>query len=292
MKRTEIGRTGPKIGNQKRTDTMNKKQSIMLAMTAALLASGSQAHAQLNYSADDLLLNFRDTDTISGNDLEVNLGLISTFAAFQGTEIVAPAGLVTGAFGAPSASVPIGLSAFAADAPGATGTLWLTRVDLTPGLTPSPVSAQQEFSVQNLVAARINNIGLGGNGGTADGSGAALVAGGTSGNSYQAQGEQSTAVGASGQMTINFGGDENIAASKGGPIESIQNGSAPVYESLWEMPVTGTADTYLGYFTFSPNGQVDFTSASTVPEPCTCALLAATGLIGWALRRQIRSLIT
>lgn len=268
----------------------------MLAVTGGLISAASLAHAQLNYAADDLVLNFRsvagiNTTAATGNDLEVNVGLISTFSAFQGTETVAPASLVTGAFGgAPSSSNPIGFSADAADATGTTGTLWLTRVDTTPGVVPTVVSAQQTFTAQNLVAARINNIGLGGDAGTSDGLGAATVPSGTSGNSYQAQGEQSAAVGASGQATINFGGDVNVAASKGGPIEGIQNGSAPVYEALWAMPVSGTSDTYLGYFTFLSSGQVNFTSASAVPEPSTYALLVVTGIFGWTFRRQIRSL--
>ena len=267
---------------------MTNQKSIMAAAAGVSLLVVSQARAQsFGYSADDLILNFRNTASVTANDLEVNLGPISTYSTFQGTEIVAPASLVQSVYGAPSASVPIGLSATAADASGTTGTLWLTRADSTPGSTPAFVSAQQVFSAQNLVAARIANIGTGADGGTILASGEATVPGSTGGNSYQAQGEQSTAAGASGQGTINFGGDENIAASKGGNIESFQNGSGPVYEALWEVPAAGTSDTYLGYFTFNTSGQVDFTSGTTVPEPSPYALFAATGLLALAFRRQL-----
>ncbi len=207
-------------------------------------------------------MNFRNTASTTANDLEVNLGPISALAALNATEIVATASLVQGVYGAPSPSVPIGFSAAAADASGTTGTLWLTRGDSTPGAAPDVAPAQQVFSAQNLVAARIANIGTGANAGTILAQGEAIVTGGTSGDSYQAQGEQSTAV--AGQSIINYAGDESIAASKGGNIESIQDGTGPVYEALWEVPKSGTPDTYLGFFTFNTDGEVDFTPASVV----------------------------
>jgi hypothetical protein len=255
---------------------MMKQKSIMIALAGAALLAAAQARAQsFGYSADDLLLNFRDTASITANDLEVNLGPISALAAFQGTKTVVPASLVQSVYGLPSASVPIGFSAAAADASGTTGTLWLTRADSTPGTTPTTVSGQQEFSAQNLVAARIANIGDGANGGTILAQGEATVPGATSGDSYQAQAEQSTAVEA--QLIVNYAGDENIAPSKGSSIESVQNGGGPVYEALWEVPVVGTPDTYLGYFTFQPSGEVDYTSASVVTVPPQSLVIAING---------------
>jgi hypothetical protein len=245
---------------------MITQKSFMIAVAGASLLAASQARAQsFGYSADDLVLNFRDTASITANDLEVNLGPISAIAAFQGTKIVIPPSLAQSAYGIPSPSVPIGFSAAAADASGTTGTLWLTRGDPTPGTTPTTESAQQVYSAQNLVAARIANIGVGANAGTILAQGEATVPGATSGNSYQAQAEQSSSSEA--QLIINFAGDENIAPSKGSNIESVQNGSGAVYEALWEVPVTGTPDTYLGYFTFQPSGEVDYTSASVVTQP-------------------------
>jgi hypothetical protein len=269
---------------------MTKQKSIMIAVAGASLVAASQAHAQtFGYSADDLLLNFRNTAVTSDANYEINLGPISSFDSSGGTITVASASLVDSMYsGAPSSSLPIGLSAAAADASGTTGTIWLTRAQTSTG-EPSVMSAQQVFSAQNLTAARIANIGTGANAGTILASGEASVPGATSGNSYQAQGEQAAATGAAGQGTINFGGDQNIAASKGGNIESIQNGSGTVYEALWEVPVSGSAETYMGYFTFNPSGSVEFTSVTAVPEPSTYALFGATGLLALAFRGRLRS---
>jgi hypothetical protein len=252
---------------------MTKQKSIMIAVAGASLLAASQARAQsFGYSADDLLLNFRNTVSITAGDLEVNLGPISAIAALQGKEIVIPATLVQTVYGgAPSISLPIGFSAAAADASGTTGTLWLTRADSTAGSTPTTESGQQLFSAQNLVAARIANIGAGADAGTILAQGEAVVPGATTGFSYQAQAEESSA--AEAQSIINFAGDENIAASKGSNIETVQDGSGPVYAALWVVPVTGTPDTYLGYFTFKASGEVDYTSGlgaiSQPPGPLT-----------------------
>jgi hypothetical protein len=256
----------------------NQKTMSIVAAGASLLAV-SQARAQsFNYAADDLILNFRNTASITDVDLEVNLGPISDFAQFDSTTMVVPASLIQSVYGAPSDSLPIGFSAAAADASGTTGTLWLTRADPTPGTIPSNYySAQQVFTAQNLVAARIANIGTGANGGTIVSSTpvAATVPGATTGDSYQAQAEQSSAQEA--QSIINFASDESIAPTKGSNIESVQSGSGPVYEALWEVPVAGTPDTYLGYFTFLPTGEVDYTSAKVVAQPPAVLSIAPFG---------------
>jgi hypothetical protein len=247
---------------------MTKQKTIMIAAAAASLVAASEARAQsFGYAADDLLLNFRNTASITDNDLEVNLGPVGAIASLQGTKMVVPASVVQGVYGgAPSDSTPIGFSATAADASGTTGRLWLTRAVATPGSVPAIASAQQELSAQNLVAARIANIGSGADGGNILAQGQATVIGGTSGDSYQAQAEQSSAQEA--QSIVDFAGDENIAPTKGSNIEIIQSGSGPTYSALWEVPVTGTPDTYLGYFTFQTSGEVDYTSAlGAVSQP-------------------------
>jgi hypothetical protein len=179
-------------------------------------------------------------------------------------------------YGSPGVSALIGFSAAAADASGTTGTLWLSRADSTPGTVPTTESAQQLFSAQNLVAARIANIGAGANAGTILAQGEALVTGATTGFSYQAQAEQSSAQEA--QLIIDYAGDENIAPSKGNSIEVVQSGGAAVYAALWEVLVTGTPDTYLGYFTFNPSGELDYTpAAAAVTEPPTTLTIIANG---------------
>jgi hypothetical protein len=175
-----------------------------------------------------------------------------------------PSALIQSVYGSPSESLPIGFSAAAADTSGTTGTIWLTRADSTPGTQPAVASAQQLFSAQNLVAARIANIGTGANAGTVIVPGESTVPGATTGDSYQAQAEQSSAQ--ESQSIVNFAGDENITASKGSNIESVQDGSGTVYEALWKVPVAGTPDTYIGYFSFKTSGEVDFTSAGAVAE--------------------------
>jgi hypothetical protein len=261
---------------------MTKQKTFMIAVAGVSLLAASQARAQsFGYAADDLLLNFRNTASITADDLELNLGPISAIAALKGTTMVVPASLVQTVYGTPSASIPIGFSAAAADASGTTGTLWLTRAETTPGTVPATDSAQQVFSAQNLVAARIANIGTGANDAVADGgqilaAGEATVPGATTGFSYQAQAEQSSAQ--EEQSVINYAGDENIAPSKGNNIEVIQSGGGAVYAALWEVPVAGTPDTYLGYFTFNASGEVDYTSGvGAVSEPPTTLTIVPNG---------------
>ena len=106
-------------------------------------------------------------------------------------------------------------------------------------------------------------------------------------NSYQSQAQDS-----GNPSEIDYGGSQSVASHAGGVLESQVTGSADVYEALWEVPVKGTgSDTYEGYFTFQPDGEIDFTTVASVPEPSTYVLLVVTGVAGLAFRRQIRSLI-
>jgi hypothetical protein len=269
---------------------MTKQKSIMIAVAGASILAAVQAQAQLDYSSGDLLLNFRNTANITGNDLEVNAGPISAIEAFSGTEVLAPSSLVSGVFGSALTGGTVGFSASGDDGSAPSDdVLFLSRQDTTPGTAPTTISAQASALTQGLVVTDIENIGAGGNAGTSAGAGAATVTGATTGDSYQAQGEQNNTV----TSTINFGSHENVAGSKGGPLESIQGGGGAVYEALWEVPVSGLgSDTYLGYLTFDTDGEVDYTSAvSAVPEPSTYGALASSGLLVLALRRQFRSLI-
>jgi hypothetical protein len=279
---------------------MNKPKAIMIAVAGAslLVASQAQASNSFGYSADDLVLNFRDTANLTGNDLEINLGPISVISALTSEETVVAGGaggLLQTVYSTALSGGTIGFSADAADTSGTTGTIWLTRAESAPniqGANPLQVPYSNATAVNN----KINNIGAGANGGTIVSQGVAEVVGATSGNSYQAQAEAGTS--AANQAKITFGGYISLLPANGGPIESIQTGSGPVYEALWEQPTSdganpgfGTSlgpDVYLGYFTFNPNGEVDYTPAS-VPEPSTYVLFGLTGLLGLAFRRQIRS---
>jgi hypothetical protein len=75
---------------------MTNQKSILIAAAGMSLLAVSQARAQsFGYADDDLLLNFRNTSSITANDLEVNLGPMSSFTSFSGTEQVVSASLVT-----------------------------------------------------------------------------------------------------------------------------------------------------------------------------------------------------
>ena len=260
----------------------------MLAVAGAAMVAASSTQAQVtSYSDGDILLMFRNTANITGNDLEVDLGPASGLSSDNGTVVVA-ASTVTSAFGAvPSSTLPIGYSA--AGSVLSTDELWLTRADTTPGTQPTHVAEQQNAAAQTPIANAISAIGQGAVAGTSGPvAGSALVSGGSA-NSYQQQAQQN-----SGGQTglINYGLNESLSSGAGGNIESINRGST-VYEALWDIPASDSSnptETYLGYFTFLPTGQVDFTSVTAVPEPATYGLLAATGLLAVALRRQFRSL--
>ncbi len=259
---------------------------------AAILAVCRLQAQSFNYNSDDLVLNFRNTGNITANDLEVDAGPVSALANGTSTSVLLHGG--AGGFlqqvygGLPSGSLVIGFSAAAADSQAAgTGLIWLSRSEAGPGTLASGQTppAQVAQSINNQVLNKINNIAAGAQSGTILASEVSTVPGGTSGNNYQAQGEQNTTL--AGQQTINYGGQLSVLNNKGGPIESTQNGSGDVYEGLWEQPPSGAgSDQYLGYFTFQPNGEVDFTPAG-VPEPSTYALLAGSGICAWIFRRRI-----
>jgi hypothetical protein len=286
---------------------MKKQPLLMLAVTGVLLAAGSQAQAQITYNNEDLLLNFRNATATTDPNVTVDLGnvnsFVSTVAALPGGTAVLdtgsgftaslPSGFnysgLTAVLGAPASGNVIGFSAAAAD--NVSSTLWLSRTQS--GLTPpAHKSLQGGSGPQGNTATAIGNIGAeaaGVNGDTIQltGSGVNAVSY-PSGDSYSYQ-SQGQGPGTPG--VISYGGSQFTSAAAGGVLESAVDGSANVYEALWEVPVSGTgSDTYEGYFTFQPDGEVDFTTTA-VPEPSMYALLVATGVVMFAFRRKIRRLI-
>lgn len=271
-----------------------------MALAGAALVVGSQAQAQQSaYANQDLLLNFRNINSQTPPNVEIDLGNVNTFLASvaPGTTVnldsgaASPSGLsaaqLLGAVGTPASGNPIGFSANAADS--TSDTLWLTRVITGPDATGTDLtaSAKQSASTQSATAQAVALIGAGYNGGTQAGSGNAATVPAGNGASYYSQTVDGTG-------TMDYKGAQSPAAGAGGALEGSQNGSGNVYEALWTVPPTvsrsnpGVPDTYDGYFTFQPNGEVDFTAAgNAVPEPSTIGLMVAgLGFVANMARRQ------
>ncbi|HEV7924127.1 MAG TPA: PEP-CTERM sorting domain-containing protein [Verrucomicrobiae bacterium] len=271
---------------------MNKK-TIILAVAGAALVAGSQAQAQVAYNNEDLLLDFRNTAATSDADVTVDLGQVSTFASQAASSTVqlnVGAGAqftqseLLSAFGGSLASV--GFTAAAGD--NVSDTTWITRVVATPSLNaPTPVSAQPTLANAITTVNQIGQVGVGaalGTGVTAFGSANGSIVASGNAESYQ---NEATPSGE--PANLNFRG-LNTAGGAGGPLENITTGANIVYSALWEVPHSGQSlsDEYLGYFTFNgATGEIDFTA---VPEPSTYGVLAASGLLALALRRQYRAL--
>jgi hypothetical protein len=309
--KVKIAQLAPK-GQKNEKDNMNKKQTIMLALTGAALVAASQAYAQglsTDYNDNDLLLNFRNVSTGGGNDVEVDLGNVNTFLSTVRAD-VGPTGtaVLNSGTGFATSSYPtqftissltaavtstiknIGMSATAENI-GASGnaqyTLWLSRA-ITSG---QGVSAQGSLNAQNNAAGNIALIGDGVSPDYTDGSPTTL-AGSVNGayiGSSDPESLQTLAHNTAGASSpLNFIG--NISGSS---LEVSPTATASAYEALWETPITGNGTpTYEGYFTFQSDGEVDFSEGtlSAVPEPSTYGLLAGLGLLGLAFRRQLRSL--
>jgi hypothetical protein len=266
---------------------MTKKRSIMLAISGAALVAASQAQAQQTpYSDEDLVLNFRSINSATPPNVAVDLGNVTAFitavaALSNDTVVLDEPGVTAGytdqftaadmlsAIGSPSSSLPIGFSAGAAQA--SSSTLWLTRVIEGPTTTNAGLteSAGQTASAQGATAQIVGDIGQGYDSpnGTQLGSGNAAIV--SSGNTLS---YSTLTIDGTGAMSYNA--TQTITAGAGGPIEGVQTGSGNVYEALWKvnpLPNARSApnDVYEGYFTFQPDGEVDFTGTSSVIQPST-----------------------
>ncbi len=297
---------------------MNKKQTMMIALGGAALMAVSQAQAQLNYNDGDLLLNFRNSTiaegSTGGNDVEIDLGQVTTFVGTANTiggQIVLDSGsgyatsAYTTQFTGASLATAVGVSAtsigFSAAAENQNNSLPITDPNgttlfLTRALPSAPTSsasvtpyanAQQGTGFQTQTGNRIANIG-GATGTALAGSpaGVGMSISDSASFSYHNQ-----AGDAANSTLIDYGAYQN--ASSPSAIEATPS-TGNVYEALWQVPVgSGTgSDVYEGFFTFQPDGEVDFNAgyASAVPEPSTYGLIAGLALLGLAFRRQLRAL--
>jgi hypothetical protein len=277
---------------------MNKKTRLMLTLAGAALVAASRTQAQTTtYASDDLLLNFRCVNVYSDNNLEVNLGPVGSIRS----GVVAAAGLVQFEYAMSSTGAStVAFSAAAADPDGAAGQMiYMTGTDSASdaalNVPPSSPVSVLNSTAQNNVAKKINNIGAGFNLVPADEYSVDIGVDGYA-NAMAVFSQSSTPPGGdsyynqAGPTTFNYGSSA-LVTSLGGSIETTQNdtGAANAYEALWQVPTDGPpADTYLGYFTFRPDGEVDYTAAP-VPEPTTYGLIAGLGLLAAAARRPFGS---
>lgn len=299
-------------------------------MAGAALVLASQAQAQTTYADQDLLLNFRNysisgtTLHLGNNNVAVDMGTTANLVAetiangtpttvggINGatldldegnqngyTAVFAASGLTT-ELGAPTSGASGNKVGFSASGTiQSAATLFLSRVISSPTLDGTTITQSGQAPNQITTANDITSIGDESKSGSAT-----TLPGSTSqavyypsgdAESYQKIAESGTANNSQ-KETINYVGSQLITGGSGGVIEGLQTDSGNVYEALWEVP-EGTAgsggDTYEGYFTFQNDGEVDFTTAvSAVPEPATYAMFGAVGMLGLAMRRQIRSMI-
>jgi hypothetical protein len=169
--------------------------------------------------------------------------------------------------------------------------LFLTRTQSTTS-APTTKSAELTGPQFSTFSTAVNNIGLGASGGNVttansldSGNRIVSVSSGQT-DSYQSQGTYNSG------NTINYDNSVNTVSGAGGSMENVGNGTSATYSALWEQTPGGASstDVYLGYFTFDTDGEVDFTSINSVPEPSTYGLIAGVGLLALAFRRQLRSL--
>jgi len=291
---------------------MTKIQKVLFAAAGVSLVVGTQAQA--GYANQDLLLNFRNVTTTTDSDVTVDVGNITTFVNTVAAQPGGTADLnslynfsaasINTLLGASSSGNVIGLTAAASTGALSSASIWESRQIVTPtgagglptaadannGTTTSAPTRQTSF--ETTASTAIKNIGLGAysSGTVLSGSSAnALVVPSANGNSFQTKGQAST-----GQPgLISFGGSLPVQGNQSS-LELQQDGSGNFYSALWSVPNgTGTSgDTLLGYFTFQPSGEVDFSTqfASAVPEPSTYAFVAGLGLLGLVARRQLRAL--
>jgi hypothetical protein len=290
---------------------MTRKQTIVLAVAGVALLAVSRAQAGFTWSDGDLLVDYRDVTTTSDPDVTIDLGNVNTFVSTitglsGGTAVLdTVSGVtpttgytatyawsdVTGLLGTPASGNLIGFTA-GTGTQDANNTLWLTRSISAPNAdgTGLTMSAQQGNAAQNTTYLALKTIGN-----TAGASGTQLanssanavsLASGTAG-SYQLKGQAT-----GNPALINYAGSQNTAGGAGGPIEIKQNGTTTTYSALWEVPDSGTgSDTYLGYFTYKPTGELDFTAATVAtPEPSTYALFGLGGVLAFLFRRKLRAL--
>jgi hypothetical protein len=273
---------------------MTQKKSILLGIAGVAVLAASQAQAQITYTPGDLLLNFRNTATTADPDVTIDVGNVSTFANTPGTTVVVGVGgqfadsALASALGA-SGLASVGFSAAAEVANGSSDNTWETRLGTSstaPVGSVANVNSVNDKTAGNAIAlignTAANGTQISGNLSSSGTDKGITIASATSG-SYQS-------------AAFNAGLNYNKGYTTSGASTAVEgvlaSASSQYYLGLWSTPVGGP-NTEWGYFDFNfyGTGGVEYISAvSAVPEPATYGMLAGLGLLGFAVRRQLRSL--
>lgn len=256
----------------------------------------AQNSSPISAAPGDLLLNLRNAGNLGAPDVVADLGNVNTFlsaASAIGQTIVLNSGenpatpgytplftvndVTSGINGTPDANDPIGFSAVAIVGT----TVYQSRADHS---APSQPTSTQI----NRASTAIGNIGTGASGGTSGyptsvsalgGSDPIVAVPSNDHYSYQVNGETSVSV----NEQITFNGALNINGPNG-PVENINTG-ATTYSAFWKTPQSGSgSDTYEGYFTFYPTGEIDFTPANAISTPPNLSIALNQGytVISWS----------
>ncbi len=249
---------------------------IVLAAAMASLLGTFEAKAQFTYLDNDLLLNFRQTDGgASDLNLTVNLGSVLTFRNLTGTTSISQftAGQLTTAFtdfNNLAFSVVATEKSNPATSPYVNNTYWATVGRAVNGVANTAPDRLGALS-QGGVAGKIASIGI-----NADSAGSDLTATATmtidgNGTSYHSQVGSGTFAG-----SISYNVEQTTGAAFSGTVEA----------DLFELIPGSGASTRLGHFELNSSGAMTYTSVTPVPEPATCALVAAGLALVAAVRRR------
>ena len=263
---------------------MKLKSILTTALLATtVLLAGRSAEAALNYAAGDLFLGFKGTG--DAQDYLVNIGNVSQFSSLDGATFTVNVG---GSIGADLATAFGSGWANRSDVFwGLIGTTYDGAVNLTPTLYATKPRSQTTPNVQSVPwKGRSNSGQVSSVSQIQQLAGYYKDQGNATGNSTKGTFQLATNSSSFAQLTATSN-DFTV----GGNIEGafiVENGTANSVLDLYRIdPVFNQNATYLGKFTISNTGIVQFTAAA-VPEPSTYGLVIGAGAVLLALKRRRR----
>jgi hypothetical protein len=291
MKKRNIYNSNHNGGSRSRRSRTLAPIIGMAGLAAALLPAHAQSVFQ--YTSGDLIL---DLSKSGANDLEADLGNISTFISqAPGTTVALGGDASGGAFTSAQLATVFGSGSTALD--GVTLTAFATSGSHSDFLT----DARSNPSVQNgtpggYTLSQLSSI-------STDAKGIIGVGASSGIQIWSAQNNPPSAGVINTATTVGIpSGDASSFTTKSPSLtgvtgSGIENstaagftaGASPIVSDLFEYGNSGSSPTvtYLGDFTFNPDGEVDFTSATAAPEPSAFGLLASSGLVFLSLKKKI-----